>query len=157
MQEAAVPIPMIWYRWLHAAVLGLMLFGIAMIAAPGLIRQFFSALIYATPSAIESNFGAAANAYIVLVHGVLGAVMFGWSVAMLLALRGPFRRGEREGWLLMALPLVAWYVPDTLFSLHTGFWQNAVLNTALALLFAIPLAASRKHFRAGASGDAPRA
>lgn len=149
-------VPALWYRWLHAAVLGLMLFGIAMVAAPGPIRQFFSVLIYASPAAIESGFGVAANDYIVLMHGVIGAVMFGWGAAMLLVLRGPFRRGEREGWLLLALPLIAWYVPDTLFSLYTGFWQNAVLNTVLAMLFAIPLAACRKHFRAGA-GTAPHA
>lgn len=138
-------IPDIWYRWLGAAIIGLMVLGISMILAPGAIKQLFSALLYSAPDAIDARLGEAANDYIVLVHGILGAVMFGWAVAMWLALRGPFRRGEREGWLLIAVPVAAWYVPDTLFSLHTGFWPNAVLNTLLAVLFAIPLAASRKY------------
>lgn len=143
-------IPTIWYRWLYAAILGVMLSGILMVLVPGLIKQGFSALVYSAPSAIESKLGTEANAYITLVHGVLGSVMLGWGVAMLLALRGPYRRREREGWLLLAVSLAAWYVPDTLFSLYTGFWQNAILNTVFAVLFAIPLAATHKYFGPGA-------
>lgn len=140
-------IPPFWYRWLHAVIVGVMLFGISMVLLPDVIRQFFSVLIYSTPDAIETRFPADANAYVVLLHGVLGAVMAGWAVAMLMALRGPFLRGQREGWLLIALPFTAWYLADTAFSLRTGFWRNAVLNTVLAVLFAIPLAATREHFR----------
>ena len=147
-------IPVLWYRWLYASTLGVMLFGISMVLAPDFIRQFFSLLVYASPSAIERGFGSAANAYILLVHGVLGAVMFGWGVAMLMALRGPFRRGEREGWRLIAVPVAAWFVPDTVFSLYSGFWQNAVLNTVFAALFAIPLAATHRHFGAAAASGA---
>ncbi len=139
-------IPTLWSRWLHAAILGVMLFGMSMVLTPGLIKRFFSALIYSSPSAIEAELGATANAYIALMHGVIGAVTFGWGTAMLLALRGPFLRCEREGWILIAVPLVAWYIPDTLFSVYTGFWQNAAFNTFFATLFAVPLIASRKHF-----------
>jgi hypothetical protein len=35
-----------------------------------------------------------------------------------------------------------WFVTDTVLSLATGFWQNAVLNVVLAVLFAVPLAAT---------------
>jgi hypothetical protein len=31
-------------------------------------------------------------------------------------------------WLIVSLPLVAWFIPDTAFSLWSGFRQNAVLN-----------------------------
>lgn len=140
-------IPSLWYRWLYVVIVAVMLFGIAMVLAPDLIRSFFSALVYASPTAIETRFDAEANAYIVLAHGVLGAVMFGWGATMLLALRGPFKRGEREGWTMIALPVLAWGIPDTLFSLYTGFWQNAALNAVFFVLFAIPLIASRKHFK----------
>jgi hypothetical protein len=37
-------------------------------------------------------------------------------------------------------------VPDTAFSLGTGFWQNAVLNAVFVVLFAVPLAATYKAF-----------
>jgi hypothetical protein len=70
-------------------------------------------------------------------------MLFGWGVAMLLTLRDPFRRGEREGWNLIAIPVLAWFVPDAAFSLRTGVWHNAVLNA----VFSIPLVATRGNFR----------
>lgn len=142
-------IPTIWYRWLLVAVWILMIFGLSMVLVPDWIRRFFSLMVYGSSTAIESRFSTAANSYVTLVHGVIGAVMFGWGLTMLLALRGLFRRGEALGWQLIAWPLVAWFVPDTAFSLYTGFWQNAVLNTGFALLFAIPLIATRRVFLDG--------
>jgi len=124
-----------------------MLFGISMILTPGLIRQFFSLLIFSSPTAIEADFSLAAVSYITLLHGVLGAVMFGWGVLMLMALLGPFRRGSREGWNMIAVSVVVWFLPDTAFSLWTGYWQNAVLNGVFAVLFLIPLAATFQAFR----------
>ena len=86
-------------------------------------------------------------AYITVVHGVLGAVMFGWGMSLLLVLLRFFQQGRREGWLILSASVTAWFVPDTLFSLWTGFWQNAVLNLVFALLFAIPLVATYGVFK----------
>jgi hypothetical protein len=146
-------IPLFWYRWLFAVILGVMAFGIAMVLIPDAIRAFFSLLIYASPSAIATRFDQEANAYIVLAHGVLGAVMFGWGATLLLVLRGPFKRLDSDGWNMIAIPVAAWCVPDTAFSLYTGFWQNAVLNSVFAVLFLIPLLVTRKYF-AGAAANA---
>ena len=137
-------IPLIWFNWLLLVVLGVMVFGISMILAPELIRQAFSFLLFADTAAIDSGFGAPAVAYVTLIHGVLGGVMFGWGAALLLILVGPLRRGSQEGWMVFAASLAAWYFPDTLFSLWTGYWPNAVLNSVFALLFAVPLAATFK-------------
>ncbi|MEW6403856.1 MAG: hypothetical protein AB1649_18840, partial [Chloroflexota bacterium] len=98
-------------------------------------------LYYPTPESVDA-LDASARAYILLFQGVLGAVMFGWSAALLLVLLGPFRRGFREGWMITAVSLVAWFIPDTAFSLWTGFWLNAALNGVFLLMFAIPLAAT---------------
>ena len=145
--EQRQKIPLLWFNWLVLVVLGVMLFGIGMILAPGLIRQAFSLLLYAAPDAIDSDFGVTEVAYITLLHGVLGTVMFGWGVALLLILRGPFSRGRREAWNIFCISVAAWFLPHTLFSLWTGFWQNAVLNSVIALLFVIPLAATYKVFK----------
>ena len=118
-----------------------------MILSPDLIRQFFSLLVFAFANGIESHFGTSAVAYITLVHGVLGAVMFGWGVSLLLVLLGPFQRASREGWLILSVSVAVWFIPDTLFSLWTGFWQNAVLNLVFGLLFAIPLVATYGVFK----------
>lgn len=141
----------IWWRWLVVVVIGVMLFGIGMVLAPGLIRQFFSVLLYASPSHTAS-FGADAVAYVSLVHAVLGAVMFGWGVALLLALLGPFRQGMRVGWQIVAVSVAAWFVPDSLYSLWSGFWQNALMNLGFLILFAIPLAATYRSFHEPGSG-----
>jgi len=39
---------------------------------------------------------------------------------------------------MVTVSLAAWFNPDTAFSLLSGFWQNAVLNCVMALLFTVP-------------------
>jgi len=136
---------LLWWLWLVAVTLGVMLFGISMVVAPGFIREFFSLLFYASSQHIDT-FGEPAVAYITFAHGVLGAVMFGWGAALLCVLFGSFRRGHASGWRTLAISLTAWFVPDTVFSVWSGFWQNAILNVVLAVLFAIPLARTYKPF-----------
>ena len=143
-----------WYRWLVAVTIGLMVFGLAMVVAPGLVRRGFSLMIYSSADHIGA-FGQGPSDYVELAHAVMGSVMFGWGTALLLVLRGPFRRDVAEGWTILAVSLAAWFVPDTAFSLWSGFWQNAVLNAVFAALFAIPLAAT--HRRAASARPRPRA
>lgn len=135
----------VWRRWLFAVTIGVLVFGLSPLVAPGLTRRFFNLVVYASPDVID-GFGEPAVSYITLVHGVMGAVMFGWGLVFLLILLGPFRRGEKEAWFIFAVSLAAWFIPDTAFSLWLGFWQNAVLNSVFATLFAIPLFATYRHF-----------
>lgn len=116
-----------------------------MVLAPGLVLQLFSLLAYSSTDHI-ATFGTGAVAYVSLVHAILGAVMFGWGVALLVIALGSFRRGSREGWQTIAVSVTAWFIPDTAFSLWFGFWQNALLNLAFAVLFAVPLAATYRAF-----------
>jgi len=134
-----------WLRWLLAVTLGVMAVGLVLVLAPGLTRQGFSLLVYADTERITA-FGPDAVAYIALVHAVLGSVMFGWGLALLFVVRGLFSRGAREGWQIVAVSVAAWFVPDTAFSLWSGFWQNALLNLAFIILFALPLAATYPIF-----------
>lgn len=135
-----------FYCWLVSVTVGLVLFGIGMVVTPGLTRRAFSLLAYRTATRIDS-FGESAAAYAGLTHAVIGSVMFGWGIALLCNLAGPFRRGSRDAWLTVAISIGAWFVPDTAYSLWSGFWRNAVLNVALATLFAIPLAGTYSWFR----------
>lgn len=131
----------IWWLWLVVVSGGVVVGGLVMVVAPGLTRRLFSLLVFASPETID-GFGALPARYVVLAHGVLGAVMVGWGAALLLVLFGSFRRGAREAWLTVAISLAGWFVPDTALSLAIGFWQNAVLNVVVAILFAVPLAAT---------------
>ena len=130
-----------WWRWLIVVSVGVMLFGLSMVVLPDITKHLFSLLLFSSPEAI-AGFGEPAVSYIGLVHGVLGAVMFGWGVMLLLVLLGPFRSGSREAWLTLLVSLAAWYIPYTIFSLWSGYLQNAVLNTTLAFLFTAPLVAT---------------
>ncbi len=137
---------LLWWRWLVVLSAGVMVAGFVFVLAPGLTRRLFSLLVFALPETID-GFGAPAVGYIALAHGVLGAVMVGWGAALLVVLFGSFRRGRREAWLIVAVSVAAWFVPDTALSLATGFWQNAVLNVVVAVLFALPLAATWRACR----------
>ena len=134
-----------WWRWLLVVTIGVLVFGISLVVLPGPTQQLFNLLIF---SSTQGNpaFDEAAIAYVTFICAVLGSTMFGWAIALLYALFGPFRRGQAEGWRMVAVSLVAWFIPDTAFSLWSGFWQNAVLNVAFAVAFAIPLAATYKAF-----------
>jgi len=123
-----------------------MLSGISMVLAPDIFQQFFSLVVYASAEKI-ATFGESAVAYITLVHGILGAVMFGWSVALMYVIFGSFRRGYWDGWLTLTVSISAWFLPDTVFSIWSGFWQNAILNLVFTVLFAIPLIATFRDFR----------
>ncbi len=137
-----------WWRWLVLVTCGVLVCGLSFLVLPDLTQRFFNLLLF---SSTQRNpaFSDAAVAYITLAYAVLGAVMFGWAVALLYALFGPFRHGLRDGWNTVAVSLVAWFIPDTTFSLRSGFWQNAALNLVFAVLFAVPLVATYRAFRGG--------
>jgi hypothetical protein len=135
-----------WRLWLVVATSVVALFGFALVLSASFARWLFGWILFGSATGID-GLGAEAQPYLALVHGVLGAVMTGWALALLLVVLGPFARGEWEAWRTIAASLVAWFVLDTALSLVTGFWPNVVLNLALALLFAVPLAATYKTFQ----------
>ncbi len=136
-----------WLRWLVVVNTGVILFGLAMVLVPGHIQVLFSWMLFYSPDRVDA-FGPPAVAYIMLLTGILGAVMVGWGVALMFTILGPFQQGLRYGWNTVALSIGGWFVPDTLFSIHTGFWQNAAFNLVFLVLFAIPLVATCSTFRA---------
>ncbi|MHB1325267.1 MAG: hypothetical protein ACYDGS_02040 [Thermoleophilia bacterium] len=134
-----------WWRWLVAATCVVFLFGLSLVVLPGLTQKAFNMLYFSSTKG-NTAFGEAAVDYITFVCAVLGAVICGWAVTLLYAIRGPFRRGLLEGWRMVAVSMIAWFIPDTAFSMYSGFWQNAVLNAVFVVMFAIPLAATYKVF-----------
>lgn len=127
-----------WLNWLLAVAAGVAAFGLVLVTAPPIALQGFSLLVYSSPERIGS-FGDEPARYISLSHAVLGGVMVGWGTALFYVTRTLIARGSRHGWNIVALSVAAWFVPDTAYSLLSGYWQNAVLNTVFVVLFAIPL------------------
>ena len=133
-----------WSRWLAVCSAIVLLFGAALVFVAGPMQALFESL-YFTPNT-GTTLDVDAVAYTTFFQGVLGAVMMGWSVVLLYLARGPFRRGESSAWNTFALSLAVWFVADVAWSLWTGYWQNALLNAGLFVLFAIPLAATYGRF-----------
>lgn len=127
-----------WIYWLLAVTAGVIVFGLTLVVLPALSRAGFSLLVYTSPTQIDA-FGPEPVRYISLVHAVMGAVMIGWGSALWLLTKNLLARGSRLAWQVIAISLLAWFVPDTSYSLLSGFWQNAVLNTVFLALFACPL------------------
>jgi hypothetical protein len=141
------PPSLIWTNWLLVVSMGVMAFGLILVLAPALAMQGFSLLVYAEPARIAS-FGTEPARYIALSHAVLGSIMVGWGAALVMVTRALFAKGAPTGWSIIAFSVGAWVVPDTAYSLLSGFWQNAILNVIFLILFAIPLIATRKGFHA---------
>jgi hypothetical protein len=141
MSENAAP-RKLWLNWLTAVSTGVIAFGLLLVLAQDLARQGFSLLVYAEPTLIDS-FGDEQVRYVSLAHAVIGGVMVGWGVAMLYVVRSLLLKGRGEGWYVIALSIAAWYIPDTAYSILSGFWQNAVLNSVFLFLFLVPLWAIR--------------
>ena len=73
--------------------------------------------------------------------------MVGWGVALLLITHDLLSKGSRLGWKLLTLSLSSWFIPDTTYSLLSGYWQNAALNVIFLTFFAVPLWATRHCVR----------
>ncbi len=136
----------LWINWLLAVSVGVVAFGLVLVLLPSLTRQGFSLLVYASPERIDA-FGQEPVRYISLAHAVLGGVMVGWGAALFYITRTLLASGSRIAWNLVALSVVAWFIPDTSYSLLSGYWQNALLNTVFLVLFAVPLLATRAKLR----------
>jgi hypothetical protein len=137
MSSPTLP-PSFWIRWLLIASAGVILFGLGLVVVPAIARQGFSLLVYSSSSRLD-NFGPEQVRYISLSHAVIGGVMVGWGFALLLVTRELLAKGSRLGWNLIAISLGAWFIPDTTYSLLSGYWQNAALNIVFLALFALPL------------------
>ena len=129
-----------WLRWLQVALVLLMVASLVPLVFPGLARGAFAWLVYADADRF-ATFAPEAVRYASFLHGVLGAVMFGWAVALFLIVRGPLAAGRREAWWVVTASLVAWFIPGTTFSLASGVWRNVVLDLLFMAAFALPLAA----------------
>ena len=148
-----------WVLWLFATLVGVMIFGLALVLAPAMTRHGFSWLIYADAARLN-GFGADALAYIALMHAVLGCTMVGWGVALLGVVGSLFARGSPAGWGILVGSIAAWFIPDTVFSLWSGYWPNAALNLMFVLFLVVPLVATYRDFypspQAGTEGSNAR-
>lgn len=138
-----------WYRYLEVVTLVVALFAAAMVLTPLVSDVLFAWMIFGEPG-VPAGFSDAAADYIRFSHGVLGAVMVGWLLLVRWLVRAPLAHGDPGAWHALTLSLVGWFVVDSTYSLLTGYWQNAVLNSVVLAAYLPGLVATRpRPARAG--------
>jgi hypothetical protein len=129
-----------YWNWLMIVVVFIGVFGLSTTIFPDIIRKFFGWMVYNDIFAIN-NLSDIPKNYISLSHAVFGSVMFGWSISMIFNLMTTFRDYTKQSFFAFLIPVLCWFMPDTAYSLASGFWQNAVFNLVFLLMLGIPLLA----------------
>ena len=135
-----------WQRWLLVVSIIVVVFGIALALLGGTpvfewMNSLINQAIWGTPA-----LPADVSVFRQWVYAVLGATVAGWGVFIYFIIRHPFARQERWAWNCLVAVLIVWYPIDTLASLYAGVGFNALFNTGLLLLLALPLFFTRKQF-----------
>ncbi len=136
-----------WQRWLSIFGLIIIAFGLGMAVLNStplfdLLNRQVDPVFWGTQPLPRE-----ALAFRGWIYGVLGATMAGWGVFIAFLAQSPFRRRERWAWNCTALGILVWYLPDTAISLASGVIFNAMINTGLLALVALPLFFTRREFR----------
>lgn len=130
-----------WFWYLRALSAGTAAFGATILLTPAVSFAAFGLMVYGDAS-FPAEFSEEAEDYVKLAHAVMGAVMFGWFLTLRWVVRAA-EQGTPGAWRAAVGAFAAWSVLDTGYSLTSGFWQNAVLNVCLTLLFVPGFAGTR--------------
>lgn len=126
-----------WSRWLIGVTLGVIGFGALLMGAafPGLDGPTLALLTLLNGQAPQFNDTLRFST------GLMGAVSFGWGVTLFVVVRAALTNAELGArlWRPLTLGLVAWFIPDCIISVSTGFALNVVTNLVVLTAWIIPL------------------
>lgn len=74
--------------------------------------------------------------------GLMGCVTIGWAVTLMAAFKAAHGLPADQApavWKMVLVSALAWYIPDGLLSVATGFPMNVASNTLLLVLLLVPL------------------
>ncbi len=135
-----------WQKWLFVVSVFISIFGVLMAFLNGMpIFELFNRQIdpaFWGTNPVEANAGAFQQ----WVYGVWGATIAGWGIFFAFIAHYPFRHKEKWAWNCLAAGLMVWFVLDTSLSIYYRVYFNAVFNTLLLILVALPLLGTRNGF-----------
>jgi hypothetical protein len=108
--------------------------GLSFALLPSFTAQVFALILYGNAQTLLSAEPWIVR-YLFLIHAILGAVLASWGFAIsrfALQMRGDSSAQLNPARSLLGMLLV-WFIPDTMYSLLSGFWQNAVFNLGFAV------------------------
>ena len=136
MLQTTKPLNLAWMTGWCVAVglLGMILAGSGFEATSGPVRILFDVLN--GPGKLDLN------PYVRFSLAILGAVTMGWSLTLMAVIQVANqleKQVSKRIWIGIAASIVIWYVIDSILSIATGFWLNAVSNTIFSATFLIPV------------------
>ncbi len=129
-----------WQRWLTlwcvgVIVFGLVLFGVGFPQTSGPASLIFA--LFGNPLPDQPD------RYLRFAISLMGAVTAGWGVTYYAAFRAAWMIDQSASvWRILTLGTIGWFIIDCWASVANGFAINAVSNTALIILYLIPIMAS---------------
>lgn len=136
MLQATKPLNLAWMTGWCAALglFGMILAGSGFEVTSGPVRILFDVLN--GPGELDLN------PYVRFSVALLGAVTMGWSLTLMAVIQVANqleKQVSKRIWIGIAASIVIWYVIDSILSIATGFWLNAVSNTIFSATFLIPV------------------
>lgn len=135
-----------WQRWLLYASAFFCAFGVVVALFPdaSFLAPWRAAVARTFYGGVEPEQAAAFRAFI---FGPLGGTMAGSFLLQTFVVAVPFARRERWAWWAVGGALTLWFVVDSSLSVAHGAAFNVLLvNLAPVVVFAPPLAATRRAF-----------
>ena len=126
--------------WLQVVLVVVFVYSLVLVFAGRTALSLFASLGFGPDDSIDTD---TVRDYLRLPFMVLGAVMAGWSVLMMLLVRGPLRDGSRWAWSMLVQSLVLWFMLDTGMSLVLGYPTHALFNVPFAAALGIPMLSLR--------------
>lgn len=128
-----------YQNWLKMAAWGVIAFGaiLALFAFPA--TELPSRLFY---DLIQNPVDAQADRHFRFAMGLMGCISMGWGLSMLTIIKAASMLPSEQAsalWRSFTFAVLFWFVTDNIASIYTGFPLNALSNTVLLALFAIPL------------------
>jgi hypothetical protein len=131
----------VWITWLTVVLVLVLGYALLLVVAGAVAGSLFDFFGFGPPPSIDTP---ELRGYLRLPYMVLGAVMAGWSLLMLLIVRGPLREGAEWAPRFLLLAFALWFVLDTGMSLVLGFPTHALFNVPFAFALGLPLIALRR-------------
>lgn len=131
----------LWRNWLTAWSVVVVIFGLVL-AGAGL--EPTDGVAEALLSIMGPSGGFEWTPHLRFATALMGAVTMGWGLTFFAVFGAANRLGDPAGpvWRLLTLALVVWFVIDSVLSVATGFWLNAVSNAGLLTGYLVPVLAS---------------
>ena len=135
-----------WQRWLLIVGVVVAVFGFFMAVFNGTsIFNIFNDQINPVFWGTEEPSGPSI-AFQRWVYGAWGATVSGWGFFLVFIARYPYRNREKSARNYLIYGLAIWFIVDTAISIYYAVYFNAIFNTVLLLLVALPLGFTWKVF-----------